>query len=157
PFALEERCLNALTCYEARVLARRKLLLRLSLGSGLLACDATLTVLESSDAASSADAGDDGAGADAARTTDGDPADGDAGPADDGWPGPSGTVVEIASGLTGAVDIDVDESFVYVLVGGQDGGLWRVPKRGGNVAPVALHQTFPTSVRSTKAAVVWSV
>jgi hypothetical protein len=73
------------------------------------------------------------------------------------WPFEAGTVVEIARGLSGAADIDVDENYVYVAVDAYDGGVYQVPKQGGTPVPVAVHQPSPSSVRVTPVAVVWSL
>jgi len=118
---------------------------------GLPACDAALQVLSAQRAgAGSTDA----AGADTPpNPTGGRPADA----SDEAFPWKPGTVVTLARGLVGAVDIDVDESHVVVAVGGPSGRIVRIGKRGGPVEAVAMNQADPTAVRFTSRAIVWTV
>jgi hypothetical protein len=123
----------------------------------LLACDAALNVLASGDPgagdpdSSTTDAADDGRPGDA-RADAGADADADD---DDGWPGPSGTVAIVASGLVGAESIDVDDGYVYVALSDIDAGVVRVAKRGG-AAESVFATSYAASVRSTPRGVVWA-
>lgn len=125
--------------------------------ASLASCNAALDVLASD---ASTDGGEDGSSdtatpPDGAGPLEGGVADGSA--TDGGWPGPPGTVVPLASGLANAVDIDVDDAFVYVAIGVRDGGVVRIPKRGGTAVPIAEHQAGPSGVRATSRGVVWTL